>query len=56
MPPMTPQMDPPKSFFWMAELVVPVFYDIRRYFTDKYYDIIWRYHAPEDPLKRTNKN
>ena len=34
-----PQMDPPKNqFFERLKLRVPVFYDIRRYLTDKYVD------------------
>ena len=32
------QMDPQNSIFWMALLRVPVFYDIRRYLTDNYFD------------------
>ena len=33
-----PQMDPQKSIFWTAQFRVPVFYDIRRYLTDNYFD------------------
>ena len=34
-------MDPPKINFFTAQLRVPVCYDISRYLTDKYFDIVW---------------
>ena len=37
-PPGTPKWTPQKSIFLTAQLRVPVFYDIRRYLTDKYFD------------------
>ena len=30
---------------------MPVFYDISRYLTDKYFDIVWGCHPPRDPPK-----
>ena len=39
-------MDPPKSIFWMAQLRVPVCFDISRYLTNKYFDIVWGCHPP----------
>ena len=44
-----PQMDPPKSIFSTAQLRVPVFYDISRYLTDKYFGVVWGCHQPGDP-------
>ena len=51
---MPPPRGPPKwtpqiSIFWTAQLRVPVFYDISRYSTDKYFDIVWGCHPPGDP-------
>ena len=45
-----PQIDPPKLIFWMAQLRVPVCYDISRYLTDKYFAIVWGC-PPGNPLK-----
>ena len=44
-----PQMDPRKSIFSAAQLRVPVFYDISRCLTDKYFDIVWGCHPPGTP-------
>ena len=55
-PPGTPQITPPKLIFSMAQARVPVFYDIRRYLTDKYFDIVWGCHAPEDSQNGPLKN
>ena len=33
----------------MAQLRVPVFYDISTYLTDKYFDIVWGCHPPPPP-------
>ena len=48
LPPWTPQTAPPKSIFWTAQLRVSVCFDIRRYLTDKYFDIVWGCHSPVD--------
>ena len=40
----------------MAQARVPVFYDISRYLTDKYFDIVWECHPPRDPPKWNPKN
>ena len=40
-PPGPPQMESQKIIFSMAQARVPLFYDIRRYLTDKYFDIVW---------------
>ena len=47
-------MDPQKSIFWTAQLRVPVFYDISRDLTDKYFDIVWRCH-PRGPPNAPSK-
>ena len=54
--PQTAKWTPPKSMFWMVQLRVPVCYDISRYLTDKYFDIVWGcHHPPGDPPKWTPK-
>ena len=46
-PPRTPPNGPPKNqFFERLKLRVPVFYDISRYLTDKYFDIVWNATPP----------
>ena len=39
----------------MAQFKVQVCYDISRYLTDKYFDIVWG-AIPQGPLKWTPKN
>ena len=39
----------------MAQARVLVLFDISRYLTDKYFDIVWRYHLPVDPHKWTSQ-
>ena len=48
-----PKWTPQKSIFGTAQARVPVFYDISRYLTDKYFGIVWGCHAPGDPPKWT---
>ena len=43
-------MDPQTSFRLAAQARVPVFSDINRYLTDKYFDVVWGCHA-RDPAK-----
>ena len=40
----------------MAQDKVPVFYDISRYLTDKYFDIVWGCHPLGDPPNGPPKN
>ena len=40
----------------MAQARVPVLYDIRRYLTDKYFDIVWERHPPEISQMDSRKN
>ena len=40
----------------MAQLRVPVFYDISRYLTDKYFEIVWGCHPQGPPHEWTPKN
>ena len=35
----------------MAQARVPVFYDISRYLTDKYFDIVWGYLRKNSPTR-----
>ena len=35
----------------MAQARVPVFFAVRRYLRDKYFDVVWGYHPLGDPLK-----
>ena len=44
-----PQIDPPKTFFGMAQASVPVFFDINRHLTEKYFDIVRGCHSPREP-------
>ena len=58
---MPPPRDPPKwtlqkSMFWTAELRVPVFYDISRCLTDKYFNIVWGCHPAGYPPNWPPKN
>ena len=39
-------MDPPKSIFGMAQARVLLCFDISRYLTDKYFDIVWGCDPP----------
>ena len=56
-PPGTPlKWGPKKSMFWTAQARVLVCFDITRYLTDKYFDIIWRCHLPRDPPNGPPKN
>ena len=48
--PLSPRT-PQKSIFWTAWLRVPVYFDMRRYLTEKYFDIVWGCHPPGDPPK-----
>ena len=45
----TPPGTPKKSIFWTAQTRVLVVFDISRYLTDKYFDIVWGCHHPRDP-------
>ena len=49
-------MEPQKSIFWTAQARVPVFYDISRCLTDKYFDVVWECHPPGDPPNGPPKN
>ena len=40
----------------MAQLRVPVYFDIRRYLTDKYFDIVWGCQPPSETPKWNPKN
>ena len=40
----------------MAQARVSVFYDISKYLTDKYFDIVWGCHPPETPQMDLPKN
>ena len=45
-----PQNGPPKKFiFCLAQTRLPVFFDINRYLTDTYFDILWGCHLPQRP-------
>ena len=47
-----PKMGPKKSIFWTAQARELHFFAIRRYLTDKYFDIVWGCHPPPgDPQK-----
>ena len=46
-----PKWTPQKSNFFMAQARVPVLYDIRRYLTDKYFDILYWGYPPVTPQK-----
>ena len=51
-PPGTPpKWGPKKSIFLMAQARVLLFFAISRYFTDKYFDIVWGCHPPNGPPK-----
>ena len=45
-----------QSIFSTAELGVPVFYDISRDLTDKYFGIVWGCHHPQGPHQMDPKN
>ena len=51
-----PKWTPQKSFFSVARLRVPVCFDIRRYLTDKYFDIVWGATPLETPPNGPPKN
>ena len=42
-------MDPSRNQFFMAQLRVPICFDISRYLTDSYFDIVWGCHSPRGP-------
>ena len=42
-------MNPRKINFWMAQAKVLLFFDISRYLTEEYFDIVLRCHLPRDP-------
>ena len=44
-------MDPQKSILSTAQLKVPLFYDISRDLTDKYFGVVWECHPPGNPQK-----
>ena len=41
-----PKWTPQKWIFWRAQSTMLRFYDISRYLTDKYFDIVWGCHPP----------
>ena len=43
-------MDTQQSSFQTAQARVPVFYDISKYLTAKYFDIVWGYLSKNSPL------
>ena len=47
-----PKWAPKKSIFWTAQAKVLLFFDISRYLTDKYFDIVW-IHSPKDRPKKS---
>ena len=48
-PPETqPKWGPKKSIFWTAQTRVLVVFDISRYLTDKYFDVVWACHPPKN--------
>ena len=49
-------MNPYKSIFLMAQVRVLVVYDISRYLTEKYIDIVWGSHSLETPPNGPPKN
>ena len=49
-------MDPQKSIFSTAYLRVPVFYDISRYLTNKYFGVVCGGHPPGDPQMDPQKS
>ena len=51
-----PQMDPPKINVSNSSTWVPVCFDISRYLTNKYFDIVWWCHPPGDPPNEPPKN
>ena len=51
-----PFIDPQKSIFSTAQARVPVFYDISRYLTDKYFDIVWERQSLRGPPNGPRKN
>ena len=46
-----PPRGPRKSIFYLAQLRVPVLYDISRDLTDKYFGVVWGCHPPGNPPK-----
>ena len=50
-----PKLIPQTSIFRLAQTRVPVFFDINRYLTDKYFYIVWECSPPGTP-KVDSKN
>ena len=50
-----PQMDPPKINFLNSSTWVPVCFDISRFLTNKFFDMVWGCHPPRDPPNRPPK-
>ena len=51
-----PKWGPKNQFFERLKLGCYFFFDISRYLTDKYFDIVWGYHPPRDPPNGPPKN
>ena len=52
----TPPGTPQKLIFGTAQARMLLFFDISRYLTDKYFDIVWGCHPPRTPPNGPPKN